>query len=57
MNLAMEQETNNNLLMSLETVSAKMEELEERRDRNVDKLLVRDNLIKNLEDVIEELTE
>ena len=53
MNLAMEQETNNNLLMSLETVSAKMEELEERRDRNVDKLLVRDNLIKNLEDVIE----
>ena len=53
----MEQETSNNLLMSLETASEKIEELEERRDRNQQKLQVRDNLIKELEGVIEELTE
>ena len=53
----MEQETSNNLLMSLETASEKIEELEERRNRNQQKLQVRDNLIKELEGVIEELTE
>ena len=53
----MEQETSNNLLMSLETASGKIEELEERRERSQQKLEVRDNLIKELEGVIEELTE
>ena len=55
--IAMEQDTTNNLLMALETASTKIEDLEERRDSSVQTLEVRDNVIRQLEGVIEELTE
>lgn len=54
--IAMEQDTTNNLLMALETASTKIEDLEERRDSSVQTLEVRDNVIRQLEGVIEELT-
>ena len=55
--IAMEQDTTNNLLMALETASTKIEDLEERRDSSVQTLEVRDNVIRQLEGVIEELTQ
>ena len=51
-NLQMEQDTSNNLIMSLDAAQSKIEHLEERRTRFISKLEGRDHLIKELESVI-----
>ena len=56
-NLRMEQDTSNNLMVSLQASQMKMEELEERSEKYTKKIETRDHLIKELEDVIQELTE
>lgn len=53
----MEQDTSNNLILSLQTAQEKIELLEERREKFMAKIEGRDLLIKELESVIEELTE
>lgn len=50
-----EQETTNNLLVSIETAQEKIEQLEQKRDVFISKVAKRDHLIKGYEETIQEL--
>ena len=53
----MEQDTSNNLMVSVEAQQEKITLLEQKREQFIKKLRHRDELISQLEGVIEELTE